>query len=128
VKVFSATVVAVASLAGIVAYFNGDTYTNGTAEATTMSGATVTAGGGTQTINANGARYTTLEADTVSGSTIRSTNGLSVMTNSYIEATTLSGSTLHTQTGVIVGDQDGAGCSVIGVLDGTVVAYTVTCP
>ena len=47
VKVFSASVLAAATVAGFVAYFNGDTYQAGTQEVTTASGSTVTAGGGT---------------------------------------------------------------------------------
>jgi hypothetical protein len=46
VKVFSASVIAAASVSGLVAYFNGDTYQSGTQEVTTASGSSVTAGGG----------------------------------------------------------------------------------
>lgn len=107
VKVFSATVVAVATVAGFVAYFNGDTYTNGTQEATTVSGATVTAGGGTQTFNANGARFSTLEATTVSGATVKNTDGsftCDVNGNcraTTFEATTISGATVKTTAGKV---------------------------
>lgn len=55
VAVFSASVVAAATVSGLVAYFNGDTYQAGTHEATTLSGATVTAGGGDVTISAGSA-------------------------------------------------------------------------
>lgn len=47
VAVFSASVLAAATVSGFVAYFNGDTYQVGTQEVTTASGSTVTAGGGT---------------------------------------------------------------------------------
>lgn len=46
VAVFSASVLAAATVSGFVAYFNGDTYQVGTQEVTTASGSTVTAGGG----------------------------------------------------------------------------------
>ncbi len=47
---------------------------------TSASGAILYGGGGTQTITANGARFTTMEADTISGSTIRTTsNSFSIL-------------------------------------------------
>ncbi len=47
VAVFSATVLSASTVAGYVAYFNGNTYTVGTAAATSYSGSTLTGGGGT---------------------------------------------------------------------------------
>lgn len=156
-KVFSATVVAAASVVGLVAYFNGDTYQAGTHEATTISGATVTAGGGLQSINASGGRYSTLEADTVSGATIRSTNGLAVITNSLMESVTVSGATVrglvlsgHTLKinaqasgsgkisvhgsdggGTCFQDTDGAGwttCEYLNGVETCTIANSTTCP
>lgn len=97
--VFGATAVAAATIAAmnVVSYFNGNTYTNGTAEATTMSGTVVTAGGGLQTIGASGPRFTTVEADTLSGGTLRNTSGTWTVTNAGVsKGLSYSGSTTLT--------------------------------
>lgn len=69
---------------GVVSFTTGNTYQDGTHEATVLSGATVTAGGGAQSFGVNGGRFATLEFDTASG-----TNAAGVL-----KATTVSGATV----------------------------------
>lgn len=41
---------------------------------------------------------------------------------------TLSGSTLHSGTGLIIGDNDGDGCTVFATLNGSAITYVTPCP
>lgn len=134
VAVFSATVVAVATVASYVAYFNGDTYTNGTAAATTMSGTTVKANGGAFTLGTSGLRGSNqLEVDSVSGTTIRArtfTGGIL----SINKTTTGSGKlSIRGSAGsfICLFDSDAAGYSKIVALDGVLtvsIAGSGDCP
>lgn len=102
-----------------------------------LAGATIVLSGaftGTTGVFSTSIDTPTLEAQTVSGTTLRDSAGTftataGVVDSDIIEArTVLSGATLHTQTGIILGDNDGAGCSTVYVLNGVVSAGVATCP
>lgn len=103
--------------AGVALGVVGDTNIQGTNAATTQSGAVVTAGGGLQTMNASGTRFTTDEADTLSGSVIRNTAGDISIDATDLEFTTASGATFRTTAGDTV--INSAGVETIDTLSGS---------
>ena len=70
-----------------------------------------------------------LAAATLTGVlTFTTATGTSIDLSGTGEAQILSGASLLSGTGITITDNDGAGCTHIGALNGTVAAYTVTCP
>ena len=78
-------------------------------------------------------RFTALQLGTTSLLAVAAGIGLYVagaaqITGGLTVGGNISGTTLHSLTGITVGDTDGAGCTRITALNGTVNAYTTSCP